>query len=194
MRRTTVVATLAVLIAASLGLTVGLRAQGPEFRPPRIAFLDIHRVIENYERSRRVEKDLGDKAEAIRNRVEAEMNEIRKEDLALDKLSSASSDYAAKKEAVELKKYKLQYWAKQEEQKVRREAREEMVSIYREIQNAVERYAAAVGLEAVLLVSRGELPGETLPEVKFQIAVRPVLFCTEGLDVTEPILSILNGK
>ena len=194
MRRTTVVATLAVLIAASLGLTVGLRAQGPEFRPPRIAFLDIHRVIENYERSRRVEKDLGDKADEIRNRVEAEMNEIRKEDLALDKLSSASSDYAAKKEAVELKKYKLQYWAKQEEQKVRREAREEMVSIYREIQNAVERYAAAVGLEAVLLVSRGELPGETLPEVKFQIAVRPVLFCTEGLDVTEPILSILNGK
>jgi len=188
-------ATIAVLLTGTLlSFAAGLRAQAPEFRPPRTAFLDIHRVIEKYERSRAVEKNLAEKADRLRTSFDERMLEIRKKEQLLDGLSESSSEFRKQKRAIDREKFDLQYELKEQEQVIRKEARDEMANIYREIQNAVERYATAVDLDAVLLVSRGELPGDTLPEVKFQIAVRPVLYIKDDLDVTDPILSILNAK
>jgi hypothetical protein len=68
-----------------------------------------------------------------------------------------------------------------------------MIAIYRAIQSAVERYALAMGIDAVLLVSPDDLTGETLNEVMNRIGLRSVIYHADGLDVTDPILSILNG-
>ncbi len=194
MRLTTVVAVLGLTLIVTLGLTLGLNAQSQEFKPPRMAFVDIHNVIENYARSRQVEETLKKKAEDLQTHLEDAMLEIQKQEAKLESLSRDSRQYKDGRRVVEIAKFRLQYEGKEAEREVRREARDEMSSIYQEILDAVERYAKAMGLEVVLLMSSGEIPGESLPELKFQIAVRPVLYVADGLNVTKPILSILNSK
>ena len=193
MRQRKIVAAAVVLAVLALGVSVGLKAQGPEYRPPRLAFVDIDHLIENYDRALTVERSLKEQADKIRDEYEQKMRGLKEREADLEVMSKESQLYAEEKQKLATEGFQLQWQRKWAEEKVVREARDEMAAIYREIQDAVERYANQTGLEAVLVVARGDLPGDTVPEIRLQIAVRPVLYCGEHLEITKPILAMLNA-
>jgi Skp family chaperone for outer membrane proteins len=194
MNKVTVVLVAALLLAVTMGLTVGLRAQGREFTPPRIAVLNVLKVIENYDRSRAVQESLKEGADKLRAEFEQEMRDLKTKEADLDLMGKETKAYADAVEKLEFEKFRLQYRMKQVDQKLRKEARDEMAAIYLEIQDAVARYAKTTGLDAVLATGSEELKGTSLQEVQFEIAVRPMHFHVKELDITEAILGLLNAE
>jgi Skp family chaperone for outer membrane proteins len=186
---------IAALVAVTLAVSHGLRAQGPEYKPPRIAFVDMDRVIEKYVRAIEVEQGLKEKAEKLQLDFDKQMRDIKQREADLEvTLSEDSKLYAQKKQELAEEAFRLQYQRKWMQDQIVAEARDEMAAIYKAIEDAVARYSEQTGLEAVLVVARGDLPGATVPEVRLQIKVRPVIYCADHLEITEPVLAMLNAE
>jgi Skp family chaperone for outer membrane proteins len=193
MRRTTWFLGIALVAVTALAVTYGIRAQGRNFTPPRIAFVDVGKVLEKYDRVLDSEQAIEKKRLQLRDHFEGRKADLERKVADLDLLSPGSPEYAKQREELEIERARLQWHAKHEEMLLGKSARDEMASIYKQIQDAVERYAKASGLDAVLVVARGDVEGNSIQEVQINIVVRPVLYCTEELDVTKAVTDILNA-
>jgi Skp family chaperone for outer membrane proteins len=193
MRNATVVLIVGLVV---VGFVAGLAIQAKprEFTPARIAFVDMLHVIENYERAATIQQKLTEQAERIQAAFEKQKKALQSKVADLDLMDPETKAYAEALEKLETEKARVEFRRKWALRQVGNDARDEMKEIYRSVQDASERYAKETGIDAVFVVANRDLPGDSISEVKLQIAVRPVLYQADELDITEAVLGMLNAE
>lgn len=154
--------------------------------PPTVAFLDLESVFDQSIEKQRVEKELTDFIDETRAELEALGQEIDSLKRKTGLLNKSSPEYSKNMEEVIQKNARLQMKEKGAEETVATQwttFREKHIA---DIRAASEQVAAARGIDLLL---QKKLPKQDgVPDWDI------VFFASPGLDVTDQVLSVINGS
>ena len=192
-------ASLAGVIVVTLGVALfsissRSEASNGDRAPQQIRFLNVAEVVRGSQRAKEVEEELGARERAIEAEAEAKDRELSLRARELEKTDRESPRYYEERAAIQTAGAALKFDTEAKLGQLQRDARNEMASIYVAIREVVARYAEQHGIDAVLTTGADRPQGRTFAEVKFEMAVRPVLFARKDLDITNEIIELLNAK
>ncbi len=159
---------------------------------PNIAVARLGEIFERYQMTKDLE-DRFDRARlAIADEAENRRQAIQNQAEALESFKPTSKEYTERKTDLQRAQIEFRLWLETEEQRIKNDHMGWLRHIYDNVRGAVESEATARGIDVVL--ADRELP-EDLPNsdaLRQEILVRPVLFYSQRVDLTEPVLAVLN--
>lgn len=189
---------LAAILLAAIGYQAGaVRALLAE--PTAVATVNLSKVLEGLEERGQAERDL----EAMRERFRAQDEQKQADLKSLEQQLQDIVDPAKLKEArenLELKQLEYLAWRQVKADQIDVERAVRLQNLYRKITAAIAEQAAAEGYDLVLVddsssdftinpearISREE-------QVRQQIIGRRMLYGTETIDLTEPLIVRMNN-
>ncbi|MDI6733798.1 MAG: OmpH family outer membrane protein, partial [Planctomycetota bacterium] len=161
----------------------------------KIAVVNLVEVFSKYNKTKEYEKLL----EKEREREDLSIKEIeariRKLQEELELLTPGSELFREKSEEMAKetarRKYKVETWNNYIKSKVN----EQTLKLYREIREAVNKYAADNNFTFIFKIEPMLPPAVESDDVTQQISIRNVLYASKSMDISEEIIKILNkGK
>jgi Skp family chaperone for outer membrane proteins len=194
----------AVLVFAGLGLLtfVSRSWSEPPKRPPaprtRVALVNLSHVVKNYNKF----KSFQDEMKAELERFQARDREFEKHLEKLEKRLAGGSLTPEETEEVEEKVRGLRREREDNSAKAKnvlsKKSEEQMVVIYKEIQEVCHQYAAAHGIELVLHYNDAAAPEEYWSPAnvmrKMQSGATTPLYAAEGMDIGKEVIELLNER
>ena len=201
-----VVVTLAALIGAG-----HLVAESKEEQPPvphtRIALLNLNYVINHYDKFKHFQQELKEtmqpfqqKDAQLRKKMEKLRAEAEQFARDLNKGEANGKSIQQKKDALEGRARELQRAVEDNSIQARlllnKKSAEEMKSLFRDVEQAVKRYAPAHHLDVVLQYNEPITPAEyfSTPNMHRKLDCGPLmpLTSTPGIDISKDISDLLN--
>jgi Skp family chaperone for outer membrane proteins len=183
----------------ALGVTVGgLLLQGQTTPPPAPRALAVINIVTVF--SRLNSKQAGDREiEALGRKLKDEqtakekaLDEMKKE---MDQYKENSKEYNDLSERILKGVMELQGFMKYRDEKVLMEQRLRTMSIYKQMNEAIEKYSRENGVALVLVVDDPSL-GESRSQMEMmqRVAMRKVMYAHESLDITKLIIERMNAE
>ena len=178
---------------AQLGAARGQsRAISPAAFEARVALIDIAHVFKSYHKFNRLAEQMKD---AVKDR-DSELAQLRAELRRLlgqrDQHNPISQTYKSLEENVATKKAQLDLKADSARREFQQREANLYYQTYREVEAAVQQYAASAGFTLVLRTSRNDNVSPTQPQEVIKQVSRPVVFSLPGMDITDVIIEMLN--
>ncbi len=184
---TVAVATLGLWVAAA-----AVSAQEPAAAPHQIGLIDMAYIFKNYEKFKDNTAGLQKAAEDAERKA-AEMIERGKQLTGQLQEMKQGSPEAANIETQLIKlKTELEAFKQVEQQKIVRQQAEVYKTIYLEVQELVERYAAHYKYTLIIRFNRNDVADASNPQAIIQNMNRQVVYYQAQDDITDPILKYLN--
>jgi len=155
-----------VLFLCSLFLAAGMVSAAEKF-----AYVDLSRLFSEYGKTKDYDKTLNEKQEAYRTEIDKKTNEVKQLQDKMNLLSDKEKE--AKKAEFETKVKGLQDFERQKLTDLRKEQDERMKEIFKDIEEAVKRYAEKEGYTLVF-------------------NDRVFVYQTKNMDITNKVMGILN--
>lgn len=138
-----------------------------------MAYVNLGRAFDEYEKTKRLDKQLQERQDAKQAEREQMVQEIRRMREELELMSDKGRE--DRQTAIEEKVRALQEFDRKTSEALKRERDTMMKEIMKEIEETVQGYAQRQGYAVVL--------GD-----------RAILYADKGLDITDGILQQLNGR
>ncbi|MBI4314243.1 MAG: OmpH family outer membrane protein [Candidatus Omnitrophica bacterium] len=159
-------------IAAGISMLALAGAAKLEAAEPKIAYVDLGRAFDEYEKTRQLDKQLEQKSTSRQAEREAKVNEIRKLKDELEIMSEKGREQ--QQGTIEAKIKDLQEFDRKAREALKEERDGMVKSVLKEIEGVIKTYAQQNGYTLVL-------------------SDRAVLYAEKTSDVTEEVLKTLNG-
>lgn len=189
-----------VMTLLALGVTVGgLLLQGQTIPPPpaprALAVINIVTVFSRLNSKQAGDREieaLGRKLKDEQSAKEKSLDEMKKE---MDQYKENSKEYNDLSERILKGVMELQGFMKYRDEKVLMEQRLRTMSIYKQMNEAIEKYSRENGVALVLVVDDPSL-GESRSQMEMmqRVAMRKVMYAHESLDITKLIIERMNAE
>lgn len=160
-------------LALGLSLPAFSFQLSPVFAETKIAYVDLGRAFDDYEKTKRLDRQLEQRSGAKQAEREKIVTEIRRMRDELELMSEEGRE--GRQRGIDEKIRSLQEFDRQARESLRNERDEMVKTILKEIEQVIHTYAAKAGYTLVL-------------------SDRAVLHADKALDITEDILQQLNGQ
>jgi Skp family chaperone for outer membrane proteins len=183
-------ALVALLAAAPL-----LRAADPPPAPraPRIAYVDIVRILGKYDRAGEFETLFKEQRQQAMRRNQTFVDEVDRIKADIDKLPMGTPErLALQKRHQDLLKEGGEY-AQARMQELDAMVAANLRAVHDDMTAAVKAIALQEGFDLVLQEQHREMDGKTRAEVFSQVTGRVVLYAKDGYDLTDSVLARMNA-
>ena len=151
-------------------------------------------IFKNYEKFKDQTAGLQKLAEEAEAKAQAMMEEGKKGQEQLQALVAGSPDYGALEAKLIKLKTELETFRQVEQQKIVRQQADVYKTIYLEVQDVVNRYAAYYKYTLVIRFNRADVADAGNPQAIIQNMNRQVVYYQTQDDITDPILTHLNDQ
>ena len=158
----------------------------------RVAVCDVGALFNGYKRRQSLEALFENKRKQASAADEKKVQQIEQLKKVLESLNANTKAYEQKLREMEKLTLERQVWRQLQEQRFVREHRLLMQELYREILAAIDATARARGYDLVLYRDSVEIESKTTAELLNKIAQRKCLYSHPNVDLTKPILKLLN--
>jgi Skp family chaperone for outer membrane proteins len=183
----------AVIILLGAGYEQGWAEAGKKIEPAKIAVVSVRRILENSKTNALWEEKIRAESEKIR----AELDKLSKElqaieaDMATRKVGS--SDYLKLMREGTEKQAVLEAIDKFYQQELSLKQQQQIEELYQGIIAAVAKVAKEKGADLVIAKEEFQFPSASLRELTLVIQTSKVLYNAEHIDITNDVLTILDG-
>jgi Skp family chaperone for outer membrane proteins len=184
----------AALILGLTALTLGQAGGTPAAAPPtKLAAVNIVSLFADLDEKKAADSEI----EAMKTKLEKQGADLKKEMEDLDKqlplLTAGTDDYQKIQEALLKKSMEYQTFGNYAQQKVFVELRVRTAGLYRRINDAVAKYAAANGIALVFVIDTPSVEKASSQETLMNIInSRKVLYADPTYDITTKIRQAMN--
>jgi Skp family chaperone for outer membrane proteins len=189
----TVKATVFVLVTGLACLPACARAdeRAPD-SPHRIALIDMARVFKSYKKFENLREELKQDLTKSEEKFKAMAAQIQKEQSELKLLKEGTDEYAAKEKLVLQHTTQAEAFRKtQQRDLIRREA-QIYKTVYLEVADAVQKYAAHFNYTLVLRFTSDDVENTENPEEVMRGLNKQVVYYRPSDDITNKITAFLN--
>ena len=173
----------------------------PQARPPlqsKIAVVNIGQVIKNYQKFKMYNENLKKELEPIQKELEAKKAQVTQLQTQLQKPETTPQQREQWEHQVKQLQREIQDRSDESQQKFVKKRMDEMVTLYRDVQNAVTQYARYNAFELVLQYNDGIDPTEKYSPASLQQklgnqACIPI-YNDERMEITGVITEMLNRQ
>ncbi len=169
--------------AASTAITAG---------PTKVALCDVVHVFNNYGRADDLTDRLNEKRNALQLEAESKLRAVEQMQMELEGLVEGSQQFEARLADVQKLEIERQAWGQIKEASILREHHRLTKEMYNQILAKVAQVAKARNVDLVMYQVRGELLGANTQQLLHEIAQRRILYASQGMDLTEIVLTSLN--
>ncbi len=181
--------TLCLLLAGGETL---FAAEAGQVQTPKIGFVNLKKVFEQYERSKTMEKEI----EAFQGEENAKLEKLKKEADELEKESDLvvknTKEWFKIKSDVLRKRKELETDEKLAKMEITRRLLKATEEIYEDILKKISDYASAHGFMMVLKIETEKVECDTHTELTFKVNSRSVLYFKTEFEITDDIVKELN--
>ncbi len=204
MKKTVLIVTGLATVCAGLYCGARLLAQQPAPQPApattRVAVVNLHAVLKGYAKTKLYDKEVEDIVRPLRDQAQKMKDDIT----AWTKAAQDPKADPTKKEqwegAARNTKRMLEDLEMDASKKVKKKREEQLVQLYKEIEEAVSRYAVSNGFTLVMQYTDPETPAEryTAENIQRKLAGSAQTGCTvpmyfhPGLDISTAVITNLN--
>jgi outer membrane protein len=192
---------LLAVAVATVGMFVSqaaVRAEDPAAAagaaPHQIGLIDMAHIFKNYEKFKDQTASLQKSAEEAEAKAQAMMEKGKQGQQQLAGLQPGSPDYSRIEADLIKLKTELETFRQVEQQKIVRQQADVYKTIYLEVQDVVNRYAAYYKYTLVIRFNRGDVSEAGNPQAIINNMNRQVVYYQPQDDITEPILNHLNEQ
>ncbi len=161
-----------ILVGCLVALLVGVAHVPSAAAEAKIAFVDLGRAFDDYEKTKQLDHQLEEQSSAKQAERESLVTEIRKMKDELELLSEKGRE--DRQTAIGEKIQRLQDFDRTARDGLKRQRDEMVKGILKEIEHVVQTYAQSHGYDLVL-------------------NDRAVLYAGKSADITDQVLEVLNG-
>jgi Skp family chaperone for outer membrane proteins len=184
---------IAVLVGALL-FGGGVAVSQGTFAPARVGFVDVADIFKRYTRANEIQQQVRADMQRVDKALQQRFEELKRRRADLDLLVPGTPEHIEKKRQIDFEAFKLEYEEKEQKRAILDSAVKRMNNVYTEIRREAENYARRNGLHCVLMSNEQEIQARSLEELQVLIASRPVIFRDKAMDITQPVLKVLEGK
>ena len=160
-----------VIFASVVLLLCALFFTGGVLAAEKFAYVDLSRLFSEYAKTKEYDKTLTEKQNNYRTEIDKKTNEVKQFQDKINLLSDKEKE--AKKDEFETKIKALQDFERQKLTDLRKEQDESMKEIFKDIEEAVKKYAEKEGYTLVF-------------------NDRVFVYQTKNMDITDKVMDILN--
>jgi Skp family chaperone for outer membrane proteins len=196
--------------AAALGLAVYLGTRGwaqapaaPVQAPPqtRVALVNTIQVIKSYHKYKTFEDEQRRLAKPFEDKNKAYQDNLKEWQKVLENPASKPEDRESAEKQTRERKRQIEDNANEFKRVLSKRSDEQLVQLYREVEDAIKRYAASNGFHVVLQFDERTNPAEiyTPPNIQRKVQGSAATGCcvpvyiAPGLDITGGVTTLLNG-
>jgi Skp family chaperone for outer membrane proteins len=187
--------TAALTVAAAAALAAVARTGETEVRAPRIAFVDVDRVLGEYKKGKdryeQIKAKFEPKANSIKQRAQAVGEERRRIET---NPRTDQVEYLKKKQEIEMQLAKLQQDEKEYMEGRTADELKAMAEVWNDMMAAVSAHARDNGIDIVIKQQARDEPVESKAAFHRSVSSRTLLYAAAKLDITEEILKKLNTE
>ena len=161
---------------------------------PSIAVLDLARVFEEYEMTRDLEEMFDQKRRAAAEEAEqrrASMEQMRR---ALAAFDPVSADFARREEDLTRAQVDFEVWSGLTEKRLKADHKKWLLKIYRHTQTTVAEIATQRQIDVVLTYDKLTDDAPDSIALRQQILLQKVIYHSARIDITDEVLTRLNGS
>lgn len=162
--------------------------------PHQIGLIDMAHIFKNYEKFKDQTAGLQKLAEEAEAKAQAMMERGKKGQEQLQNLTPGSAEFTQIEADLIKLKTELEAFRQVEQQKIVRQQADVYKTIYLEVQDVVNRYAAYYKYTLVIRFNRGDVADAGNPQAIIQNMNRQVVYYQTQDDITDPILKHLNDQ
>lgn len=145
----------------------------PVLAEAKIAFVDLGRAFDDYEKTKRLDKQLEERSGAKQAERDKMVSEIRKMKDELELMSDRGRE--DRQTAIDERIRSLQEFDRQTREALKRERDELVRDLLKEIEQGIQEYAKQQGYDFVL-------------------SDRAILYANESTDITDEVIAVLNTR
>lgn len=190
--------TAAIAFAALFAQAQEARPQEAKGRPPgdfRLGVVDLGKVFTSYKRTKEYEQKFNEERDQLRKELDELRKQINEATKELEMLDQAAQAYALKEEERIILARRLEYKKERLEITIRKRFDEYRLKILDDIDSVVKKYGEEQKFTLILKVE-----GQPTDEERRLIgpmnleALKGVLYYANQVDITQPIVEILNRQ
>ncbi len=196
--------------AAALGLAVYFssrlwaQAPAPSAQPPaqtRVALVNTVQVIKSYHKYKTFEDEQRRLAKPYEDRNKAYQDNLKEWQKVLENASAPAEHREKAEKEIKERKRQIEDNIGEFKRILAKKSDEQLVQLYREVEDAIKRYAASNGFHIVLQFDERTNPAEIYSPQNIQRKIQgsavsgatvPV-YIAPGLDITGGVVTLLNG-
>jgi Skp family chaperone for outer membrane proteins len=183
-----------VLVGLGLALSPlsGMLQAGEGSKPLKIGIVNIKKVFDDYKK--KMDREVALQKE--RNELQAELDKKEKELKKLEKeMEILEGDQKLKKkEEFDEKMKDYTAFFSYNNKKLQAKQVELWNTIHNEIVDEIDRFGKKHGYDLILKSDPDPIRGKSLEEIQLRADIKKVLYHSGKVDLTEPILKILNDQ
>lgn len=193
-------ASVALVAACLLGPRVGISQEKPKTAaaesPHQVGLIDMAYVFKEYAKFKTMSESLKSEVEATDNEAKAMVTTLQQlqAQLTSGTIAEGSPDQAALEQKFVKTQTELETFKKMKQREFLRKEADIYKAVYLEVQDAVKLYADHYHFTLIMRFNRDTVEGADNPQEIIQSMNRPVVFHRTQDDITEPILTYLNGQ
>ena len=178
--------------AALAGSALAAAGEGAA-APPRVAIVDVEKVLTDYKKSGDIYKDIEKELEPLANAIKQKAKYIREEqqriasDPRADKIELLRRKQKIEMDMAELDKEEKEFGDRRAELEVKA-----LEDVWDDLVAAVAKYAKDNGLDLVIKQQVSTSKTRSSTTVRMRIAAQTVIYAAAQLDITEAILKQMN--
>ncbi len=161
--------------------------------PPRIATVDLPRVIREHELSKRDYEEIDHWKKGTEKMLEEQGKELKRRQDALENMDPANEEYRKELDSIKVEGYRLKVQEESLTKELERKTAQALSQAHRRAVEACKKHLDDHGLEAVFQVNPAPVGGKNREEVVNEIVLRELVTHRADVDITEAVLAILNG-
>lgn len=164
--------------------------------PHQVGLIDMSYVFKEYAKFKTMSDALRSEVEATDNEAKQMIADAQKlqAQLASGTISEGSPDYTALEQQLVEKATALETFKKMKQREFLRKEADIYKAVYLEVQDAVKLYAEYHKFTLIMRFNRGTVADADNPREIIDSMNRPVVFNRSQDDISEPILTYLNGQ
>jgi Skp family chaperone for outer membrane proteins len=180
-------------LACSAALAVTAAAGEGPAAPPRVAIVDVEKVLTDYKKSGDIYKDIEKELEPLANALKQKARYLREEqqrvasDPRADKLDLLKRKHKIEMDMAEVERDEREFNERRAELEVKA-----LEDVYGDMIAAVAKYSKENGLDLVIKQQVSTSRTRSTTTVRMRIAAQTVLYAAPQLDITEAILKQMN--
>jgi len=177
------------LLASAMLAGTGWCADGT-----KIGLVNFTKLVNSYKRMQ------GELESSVKRRAQLEQEQtVKKDDIAklatkLQQHTPESDAYKKTETEIRQKRADLETWTRINQEELLNEDTRIMREVYEDVEAAAADYGRKNAYTLILREDDMELAKATMNELKFKVALRKVLYYDPSIDITNPLVKVLNER
>jgi len=196
MDRTINIILLSIALAAAGFVGAGFGGGSPQAQAQKIAYVDVSRVLSTHRGLAAEQEELELSARDSQTILDGRREELEKLRAELMVYSRGSKEYVAKEFEIERKKLEFELQGRQMQYELDQRKADALLKACTEIEKALIRYSKEFGIDVILSApfSVSKVRTNDPNDILKWLSDVDVVWADDALDITEVVITIVNGS